>query len=326
MLEHGGGLREAAKRYGIALERWLDLSTGVNPDGWPVPELPAKLWNRLPEDSDGLEAAAEAYYGARLLPVAGSQAAIQALPFLRAPCRAGVIAPGYAEHGHAWQKRGHAVTPVSPDEMHGAAAICDVLILIHPNNPTGANFPIAQLLEWHSALAARGGWLVVDEAFMDATPEQSLLPFAPRPGLIVLRSLGKFFGLAGLRVGFVCAEPDMRVHLRDHLGPWPVAAASRWIATAALADRDWQERTRGALATRAERLNALLTRVGLAPSGSTALFQWVRTDRAQSIHTQLAGRGILTRRFDAPASLRFGLPGSETNWQRLEVALREAAT
>lgn len=323
MLEHGGKLRTASERYGIPLAQWLDLSTGINPDGWPVPELPANLWNRLPEDHDGLEAAAAAYYGARLLPVAGSQAAIQALPFLRAPCRVGVIAPGYAEHAHAWHKRGHAVTPLSPDAMHSVVAACDVLVLINPNNPTGKHFPVEQLLQWSAQLAARGGWLVVDEAFMDATPDESLLPFMPRPGLVVLRSLGKFFGLAGLRVGFVCAEPDLLARLQNHLGPWPIAAVSRWIAAAALCDRAWQERTRQALASRSLRLAGLLRECGLAPSGGTALFQWVRTGQAADLHDRLATRGILTRLFETPPSLRFGLPASQAGWQRLAAALRE---
>ncbi|MBU6442612.1 MAG: threonine-phosphate decarboxylase [Alphaproteobacteria bacterium] len=325
MLEHGGNLRTASERHRIPLAQWLDLSTGINPDGWPVPDLPADLWNRLPEDHDGLEAAAEAYYGAHLLPVAGSQAAIQALPFLRAPCRVGVIAPGYAEHAHAWQERGHAVTPLSLDDMHSAATACDVLVLINPNNPTGNHFLVEQMLQWHAQLAARGGWLIVDEAFMDATPEQSLLPFMPRPGLVVLRSLGKFFGLAGLRVGFVCAEPDMLARLQDHLGPWPIAAASRWVGAAALRDRHWQANMRRQLHERTGRLVELLRGCGLAPAGGTALFQWVCTKQAPDIHAQLAARGILTRLFETPASLRFGLPASETDWQKLEAALREAA-
>ncbi len=219
MLEHGGKLRTASERYGIPLAQWLDLSTGINPDGWPVPELPANLWNRLPEDHDGLEAAAAAYYGARLLPVAGSQAAIQALPFLRAPCRVGVIAPGYAEHAHAWHKRGHAVTPLSPDTMHSVVAACDVLVLINPNNPTGKHFPVEQLLQWSAQLAARGGWLVVDEAFMDATPDESLLPFMPRPGLGVLRSLGELCGLAGGRHGVACGSADRLRAVQDERGP-----------------------------------------------------------------------------------------------------------
>ena len=322
MLEHGGGLRAAAERYGIPPGQWLDLSTGINPDGWPVPVLAPDLWSRLPEDGDGLEAAAQAYYGTDpLLPVAGSQAAIQALPYLREPCRVAIISPGYGEHAHAWHRCGHRVTEVPEENLNDAVANSDVLVLIQPNNPTGSLVPVRQLLTWHGELVSRDGWLVVDEAFMDATPEASLLPFAPRPGLIVLRSVGKFFGLAGLRVGFVSAPKDILARLENHLGPWPIAAVSRWIAKAALGDRAWQTKTRYELFQRTVRLHALLTDCGLTPSGGAALFQWVQTDRARAIHKYLARQAILTRLFTAPASLRYGLPASEPQWHRLQIAL-----
>ncbi len=338
-LPHGGRLRAAAECHGIPLADWLDLSTGINPHGWPVPAIPSSAWARLPEDDDGLEQAARTYYGTdSLLAVAGSQAAIQALPRLRPRGSVGVIAPGYNEHARAWQRAGHTVMPVSVDALDSAAADVDVLAVIHPNNPTGARFTTEILLHWHAQLAVRGGWLVVDEAFIDATPEQSLAPHCPRPGLIVLRSLGKFFGLAGARVGFVCAESGLLEALQALLGPWTVAAPSRQVATQALGDRDWQEAACRHLIRSGERLAALLTQYGLAPCGGCALFQWVRTPQAAALHEQLARRGILTRLFDdaqgrasvaggrmpratAPASLRFGLPGGDSDWARLTVAL-----
>ena len=234
MLEHGGKLLAAAARYGIEPASWLDLSTGINPAGWPVPSIPPAVWQRLPEQEDGLVDAAAAYYGsAGVLPVAGSQAAIQALPRLRDACRVGVPHPAYAEHAHAWRAAGHAV--VAWDAAMGVDAL-DVLVLVHPNNPGGQIYARAELLDWHARLAVRGGWLLVDEAFIDATPEASLAGLCPRPGLIVLRSLGKFFGLAGARVGFVLAEPAVLGALEARLGPWAVSAPSRWVARAALAD------------------------------------------------------------------------------------------
>jgi len=324
LLKHGGRLRQAAARFGIPLADWLDLSTGINPNGWPVPALPPAAWTRLPEDDDGLVEAACFYSGAQaVLPVAGSQAAIQALPDLRSPCRVGVLQPSYAEHAYAWRRAGHAVMPVSVANIDDVIPQLDTLVVIHPNNPTGTRFATGQLLDWHARLAARGGWLVVDEAFMDATPEGSLAPYSARPGLVVLRSLGKFFGLAGARVGFVCAESLLLDKLKERLGPWTVATPSRRVATQALADHTWQDATRKRLALASARLAALLQRHALTPQGGCALFQWVPTPHAAEIHNRLAHSGLLTRVYEIPASLRFGLPGTETGWTRLDEALAD---
>ena len=323
MLEHGGRLRQAAAHYGIPIEAWLDLSTGINPQGWPVPTVPSFTWSKLPEENDGLEQAAREFYGTdTLLPVAGSQAAIQALPKLRTPCNIGVIHPGYAEHAHAWRRAGHRVLKVEAHEIDQYLSQLEVLILINPNNPTGICFPKENLLKWRENLAARGGWLLVDEAFIDATPGLSLVSHAPRPGLILLRSLGKFFGLAGARVGFVIADPLLLDRLQFQLGPWTVAAPSRWVAAQALTDTKWQQLARHQLAIARARLAQCLGRHGLKPAGGCALFQWVCTPDASKIHRALAKQGILTRLFKDPSSLRFGLPGNANEWRRLDNTLR----
>lgn len=320
MLEHGGRLRVAAQRYGIPESDWLDLSTGINPDGWPVPAVPAEIWQRLPQDDDELNAAACNYYGAtRLLAVSGSQAAIQALPSLRPPSGVVLAAPGYAEHAHAWQRCGHQVMGVSDEAILQAEA--DVVVVINPNNPTGKLFSRDELLNLHARLAARGGWLVVDEAFIDVSPEHSLASVCPLPGLIVLRSLGKFFGLAGARVGFVLAEENLLQPLAELLGPWPIAAPSRHVATLALRDTAWQRATRETLPRAAQRLAELLRAHDLEPSGGCALFQWICREDAANLHQQLARQGVLTRLFGQPASLRLGLPRSAAQWARLADAL-----
>ena len=324
LLPHGGRLREAARQYGIPLGDWLDLSTGINPRGWPVPALPPEVWLRLPEEDDGLEQAARGHYGCdSLLPVAGSQAAIQSLPLLRASCRVGILSPGYAEHAHAWRRAGHAVIPLGPEAIESRLDALDVLLLINPNNPTGHAFAPQMLLDWHARLASRSGWLVVDEAYIDAIPGLSLAPHCPGPGLVVLRSLGKFFGLAGVRAGFVFAEQGLLEALREHLGPWAIAHPSRHVARLALEDVAWQAATRARLVQDSARLASLLAAYRLAPHGGSVLFQWVRTTDAAGIHAALARRGILTRLFHEPPSLRFGLPADETEWQRLARALDE---
>lgn len=324
LLEHGGRLRRAAGHYRIPLAAWLDLSTGINPHGYPPPPIPAAAWQRLPEDDDGLEAAAAAYYGTHeLLPVAGSQAAIQALPTLIPGERVTLLAPTYAEHPHAWRSR--HVRPCGAHEIAAALAVTDVLVVVNPNNPSGRLFPRERLLAWHAALARRGGWLVVDEAFIDAAPDASLAADVGRPNLVVLRSLGKFFGLAGARVGFVLGPLELRRGLVALLGPWTLGGPARHVARIALEDREWQRDMRRRLADEGERLADLLRRSGLGEPAGTALFQWLRHPAAAALHDMLARRGILVRRLDDPSSLRVGLPPDEAGWARLAHALATIA-
>jgi L-threonine-O-3-phosphate decarboxylase len=323
MPEHGGQLRRAAQRYGRPLGEWLDLSTGVSPFPWTGNPTASSAWARLPEDDDGLEEAARSYYDAlNVLPLPGSQAAIVNLPRLREPCRVGVQTPAYFEHALRWRQAGHEVVPLAPAQCAEAAATLDVLVLVNPNNPTGHRFAREALLEWHALLAARRGWLVVDEAFADTRGEDSLAAVSDREGLIVLRSLGKFFGLPGARVGFALAAPPLLTALAERLGPWTVSGPSRQIAARALEDRAWQEAARTRLRAAGARLAKLLADCGQPPAGGCELFQWRLSDEALRIHEALARSGVLTRLFESPASVRFGLPGAEPEWQRLETALR----
>ena len=323
MLEHGGDLKRASREYGIPEERWLDLSTGINPVAYPVPPVPSRIWQRLPGDAGPLlRAACACYQAAELLPVAGTQAAIQALPRLRPHSRVTLAALTYNEYAHAWKRQGHAVQTVPPREFDARLTETDVLVVCNPNNPSGERIEPDRLLEWHARLTAHDGWLIVDEAYIDIMPHASLVTFASRPGLIVLRSLGKFFGLAGARVGFVAAERSLLRALEDELGPWSVAGPAQFAAIAALQDRDWQAQTRAALIASGRRLHALLAGAGIAAQG-TALFQWWRHAHAAELHRALAQQGILTRWIQDGDSggVRIGLPRDETDWCRLEQAL-----
>ena len=318
MLEHGGKLRRAAEHFDIPLHDWLDLSTGIAPYGLDLPAIPSETWLRLPETEDELEAAAQRYFGAAsLLPVAGSQAAIQMLPRLRRPLQVGIVSPCYAEHAEAWRREGHRLSEFSEGSVPRALDGLDVLVVVNPNNPTGRLLPPEQLLDWHGCLAERGGWLIVDEAFMDPTPSHSLAPHSHLPGLIVLRSFGKFFGMAGARLGFVLAEQGLLSVLGDALGPWPIAGPSRFIGTVLLGDREGQHRQRERLRSDSERLAQLLTEQGLPPTGGC----WLVTEEATMLHEFLACQGILVRRFLYPSSVRFGLPVDEAGWARLTRAL-----
>lgn len=323
MLEHGGGIGAASRAYGIPREAWLDLSTGINPCGWQPPSVPDAIWLRLPEEDDGLEQAAGSYYGTRhLLPVAGSQAAIQALPRIRPKGRVGLVSPSYAEHRHAWHSAGHHVIDLSEEEIESNLDLIEVLVICNPNNPDGCIYPRERLLSWHRALTAKGGWLVLDEAFIDPHPEGSLAPLAPRLGLIVLRSLGKFFGLAGARVGFVMAEASLLERLRDMLGPWTVSGPSRWVAVRALGDTAWHEVARARLSTAAFRQRRLLQAAGIEVRGDCLLFCYCVHEQAEWIADSLARQGILVRCFRNESALRFGLPGRESEWDRLGEALK----
>lgn len=321
MLEHGGNLSLAAKQYSIPLENWLDLSTGINPDGYPVPDIPPAVWQRLPFDDDGLIEAAHAYYSCQsLLATAGSQAALQVLPKIRPPCKVAMLSPMYQEHTHAWQRFGHQVSTFSSlaDE---ALKYADVVLLCHPNNPTAQLFSPVDLLKLHKKLAQRGGWLVVDEAFMDATPEYSIAQHAETEGLFVLRSIGKFFGLAGARVGFLLGYQSQLKMIQDELGPWTLTGASRLITKQALSDMPWQQNTRLQLRHKSQRLTTLLNQYDLPPLAGTTLFQYVPTKQAIAWQKHLANHGIWVRLFTQPLALRFGLP-TENGWGKLEKALK----
>ena len=295
MLEHGGRVGAASARWGIAAADWLDLSTGIAPWPYPLAPPPAECWQRLPEDDDGLEAVARKYYGAAaLLPLPGSQAAIMALPRLRPAATVAVLAPGYGEHAAAWQAAGHATQAFAATELETvAASAADAVVLGNPNNPTGERFDRDRLLAVAARLRQRGGWLVVDEAFADVEGRDRLADTAGKAGtenLIVLCSLGKFFGLAGARVGFAIAAPPLLIRLGELIGPWAVANPARWAARQALVDTDWQATQRERLCAGSARLAELLRAHGCGAAPGTAMFRYVLTPRAAAMHAALARR------------------------------------
>lgn len=327
-IRHGGNLLAAVRRYGRPADDWLDLSTGINPDGYPVPALAAQVWQRLPQDDDGLaELAAQACGAPQVLPVAGSQAAIRTLPGLLRAGRVGIAALGYSEYAPAFAAAGHLVVPLDEADFarENLANALDHLVVVNPNNPTARLLPPATLLRWHALLAARGGTLVVDEAFIDCLPASSVAAHSGAAGLVVLRSIGKFYGLAGIRCGFVLAQPALLEALRERLGHWTVSGPAREVARHALTDRSWQQATRARLCAAGARLTALLERHGFAPV-MHPLFCWVPHADAARLHEALAQHGVWTRLFDAaggcPPSLRLGLPPDQTEaWSRLDAAL-----
>jgi cobalamin biosynthetic protein CobC len=337
---HGGNLGDAVRRYGIAREDWIDLSTGINPNGYPVPRVDAQTWLRLPADDDDLEEVAARCYGApRALAMAGTQAAIRMLPQVLPAGAIGIGLLTYGEYAPAFEQAGFPVarfvTAQLADMREQASFVLEPgrllpagirhLVLVNPNNPGTERFAPDVVMEWHRQLAVRAGTLVVDEAFAEALPGLSIASQnkSERESLIVLRSIGKFFGLAGARVGFVLAGAYVDQALRQLRGPWTVAGPSRAAARAALVDTAWQEQTRARLGSESARLVGLLRECGLQ-AHHTPLFAWVRETNAARWQDCLARQGVWIRRFDAVPGMRFGLPANERAWARLETALRRA--
>jgi cobalamin biosynthetic protein CobC len=328
---HGGDLGAAARLFPDAPEPWIDLSTGVNPHGYRLPRLTRDQWARLPAPDDlaALEAVAARRYGARpesTIAAAGAQALIQALARLGpGRRRVGVLGFSYGGHAEAWRAAGARVETVATT---GELAAFDVAIVVNPNNPDGRIVERATLLALHRELAACGGLLIVDEAFADLDPGgRSLAPVLPARGAIVLRSFGKIYGLAGLRLGFALASADHAAPLRAALGAWPVSGPGLVIGRAALADDVWLDRMGARLAREGARMDRLLVESGFAILGGATLFRLAQRPDAGRIFAQLARQGILARPFEAfPDRLRFGLPAGPDAWRRLEAALRPGAS
>ena len=315
-LVHGGDLGEVMRRFPDAPRPWLDLSTGINPVPYPVGALGEETWSRLPsrDDERALLAAAARRYSVRdeatILAAPGTQALIQLLPRLVPKSRVAVLGPTYEEHEACWARQGHNVDVV--DDISRASG-ADVVVAVNPNNPTGTllkAFPTPDQL------------LVVDEAFIDFLPaEASLVPILP-PRTIVMRSFGKAYGLAGLRLGFAIAERALIARLREALGPWAVSGPALAIGRQALADDDWLGATRERLVADSARLDGSLRAAGFEILGGTLLFRLARHPSAALFVSRLAQHGIHVRAFaQAPDQLRFGLPGDDESFRRLAAAL-----
>jgi cobalamin biosynthetic protein CobC len=325
---HGGDLDAARAAFPDAPEPWVDLSTGINPWPYPLPAIPDTAWTRLPghAEEEALRAAAATYYGApttgHAAAAPGSQALIQMLPRLRGRGQGrvsvSVLGPTYAEHARAWAAAGHTVRTVGRiEELDG-----DVAVIVNPNNPDGRIVGRTDLLALAARFADRGGWLVVDEAFADVTPQASVADAVDQPGLVVLRSFGKFFGLAGVRLGVTLAAPSLAAEIRDAFGPWAVPGPALAVATRALRDDSWIAAMRRRLADAAADLDLRLSSLGLSVVGGTSLYRLARHPRATELVNALGRSGVLVRRFeDHPEWLRFGLPPDDAAQQRLARAL-----
>jgi len=328
---HGGRLHEAIKTYAIEKAHWLDLSTGINPRSWPIPQIPEEVWRCLPDDDNLLSIAAR-YYGSSLLQVtAGSQQSIELLPkILGDKLCVGIVAPTYAEHAYAWQKNGHQVLLLHPEEINAHLEQLDCLLIVNPNNPSGYCFHPDELCAYQDYFIRRSGqksgYLIVDEAFMDSTSELSVIANVEKGHLIVLRSIGKFFGLAGLRCGFIFAVSDLLVKLSAEIMLWSVNHPARWIVSRALEDQQWIAQNKEFLQQQTQQLLSVLVdfwghKVNIS---GCSLFQTVYADDVEEIYHLLACQGVLTRLLDCKKGLRFGLPGDSKALNKLTNAMQVA--
>lgn len=310
-IAHGGRLAEAMRRYPDAPTPWIDLSTGISPHAYPFTVPGPDAWRRLPEPEAvaALEAVAARAYGvsdpACVVAAPGTQALIQLMPRLFPQRRIAIPGPTYAEHEAAWRAAGTVIDPV---------ATC--LVLCNPNNPDGRRHDPA-------ALAAHShDLLIVDEAYADFEPGLSLAPYLPLPKTIVLRSFGKAYGLAGLRLGFALTTPANAAMIRTALGPWPISGPAVAIGTESFADATWRAEAAVQAHAASARLDILLHAAGLTHIGGTALFRTVQTAAAHPLADHLARAGLLVRRFaHAGTWLRMGLPPDESAWARLSAVL-----
>ena len=322
---HGGALDAMRRHFPDAPQPWVDLSTGINPWPWSAADAHLRQLHRLPTEADRAScmAAMAASFGAprdAIVAAPGSELLIRLLPTVIAPQRVAILAPSYGDHAQAWRAAGCEVAEIVDPLSEAAAA--DAVVVCNPNNPDGRRFEPAALVDAYRQLARRGGWLIIDEAFADLEPELSLAPMGGSENLLVLRSLGKFYGLAGLRLGALLAPAAVRRTLAQRLGYWSVSAPALAMGTAAYSDRAWQRATRRRLTEAAQRLDRLLERHGCRVVGGTHLFRYVEVANGHETWTRLARRGVYVRRFPwTRRHLRIGLPADRSAAERLAAAL-----
>jgi cobalamin biosynthetic protein CobC len=310
--DHGGGLDAAIARFGGTRADWIDLSTGINATPYPLPDIPNRFWRALPDSGDqaALKSAARSFWNipdtADIAAASGVSALIAALPRLAPAAQVGIAQPTYNEHAASFSAFGWAVQ-TDPANTN---------VYVHPNNPDGRLWPLETILHNHKTLS------IIDESFCDTTPDQSHIHLASQRGFIILKGLGKFWGLAGLRLGFAVAHPDTIAQLEQMLGPWAISGPAQHVGATALTDAPWAAAMRTSLTTDAARLDQTMASAGATSPCGTPLFRTYHVANAQSWFEKLAHNHILSRIFPySDTMIRLGLPGSTDHWSRLQQVL-----
>ena len=330
MIEHGGDLARAIKAYGIERARWLDLSTGVNPNGYDIEGLPQACFHRLPEPQDiqALEMTAREAYGVRdasaVIAAPGSEFLINALPQIRPHASVAILSPTFSTHEAAWRRYGHRVRTIdSIDSVENET----VVVMVNPNNPDGMITSPSRFKRLASDLESSSGLLVIDEAFVDTIPERSFVPHHDFPNVIVLRSIGKFYGVAGVRLGFAIGPTRILDGFRTILGAWGVSGPAIEVGRRVLEDQDWAETMRAVLNKQSDQHIKMFETLGMKRIGGTSLFHLIENSQARTLHIELAKRGIWTRVFEYNQNwMRVGLCRTQQDLKRFQTALGEVQT
>lgn len=323
-LVHGGQLQQVALQYARPIAEWLDLSTGISPTSYPIPSIPTSVWQQLPQPSQSLITAAKHYYGTdNIVATSGSQAVIKQLPSIfkqhvaeqliseQSTGTSTVWLPlvGYKEHERAWREQGFTIQQYTQLPTSAQLTANCIVVVINPNNPTGELFTRNTLLALLDNIQTLKGWLILDEAFMDVVePSQSIIAHTDNPHLLVLRSVGKFFGLAGIRLGFLSAHPQWLQALEKLSSPWEVNGPAQYITEIALMDRQWQQQQLLSLTALSATLELLLMTTFDCPVAGSALFKTIRLDNAPEVYILLCQQGVYVRLCDEQNALRFGIP------------------
>jgi cobalamin biosynthetic protein CobC len=338
-LIHGGQLNNVAKLFKRPLNEWLDLSTGISPISYPIPSIPQIIWQQLPQTSNGLIEAAKRYYGTgNIITTSGSQAVIARLPSLylnytkRLPNKIDVWLPvvGYKEHERSWHDAGFNIKRYQNLPTFKDLKLNAIVVVINPNNPTGELHQQHTLKALLKTVESLSGWLIIDEAFMDViTPNQTLIDLSTNKHLFVLRSIGKFFGLAGIRIGFLSAHSMWLLKLQQLSSPWEVNGPAQFIAEQALKDHTWQSAQRKTLIALSIKLEMLLTETfadstnnclkNIEVSGC-GLFKTLVHPQATEIYQKFCHQGLYVRLCDENNALRFGIP-DQKQYKTLEKLL-----
>ena len=328
-LVHGGQLQQVALQYARPIAEWLDLSTGISPSSYPIPSIPTSVWQQLPQPSQSLITAAKHYYGTtNIVATSGSQAVIKQLPTVfkqhvaeqliseqliseQSTGTSTVWLPlvGYKEHERAWREQGFTIQQYTQLPTSAQLTAHCIVVVINPNNPTGELFSRNMLLALLDNIQTLKGWLILDEAFMDVVePSQSIIAHTDNPHLLVLRSVGKFFGLAGIRLGFLSAHPQWLQALAQLSSPWEVNGPAQYITEIALMDTQWQQQQLLSLTALSATLERLLMTTFACPVAGSALFKTIRLDNAPAVYALLCQQGVYVRLCDEQNALRFGIP------------------